>query len=202
MLINLDGLVTKYNLKISGIIQIGANRGQEIEHFYGLGINNIVAFEPLPENYHILCHRFPQLKAHKVALGNDMSMVTMNVSNNQQQSSSILTPKVHLSHHPDVHFTSQEQVVMSKLDMFSADTVGKNLIMMDVQGYELEVLKGATETLKNIDYLMCEVNRAEVYENNAYIGQIDEFLAEYGMRRVETDWAGVIWGDAFYIKEK
>ena len=202
MLINLDGLVTKYNLKISGIIQIGANRGQEIEHFYGLGIDNIVAFEPLQENFQILTARFPQLKAHKVALGNDISVVTMNVSNNEQQSSSILKPKVHLRQHPDVHFIGQEQVPMTKLDVFAADNVGKNLIMMDVQGYELEVLKGAIETLKHVDYLMCEVNRAEVYENNAYIGQIDEFLADYGMRRVETDWAGVIWGDAFYIKEK
>ena len=79
MLINLDGLVTKYNLKISGIIQIGANRGQEIEHFYGLGIDNIVAFEPLQENFQILTARFPQLKAHKVALGNDISVVTMDV---------------------------------------------------------------------------------------------------------------------------
>lgn len=167
MLINLDGLVTKYNLKISGIIQIGANRGQEIEHFYGLGIDNIVAFEPLQENFQILTARFPQLKAHKVALGNDISVVTMNVSNNEQQSSSILKPKVHLRQHPDVHFIGQEQVPMTKLDVFAADNVGKNLIMMDVQGYELEVLKGAIETLKHVDYLMCEVNRAEVYENNA-----------------------------------
>ena len=30
---------------------------------------------------------------------------------------------------------------------------------MDVQGYELEVLKGGLETLKQVDYVYCEVNR-------------------------------------------
>ena len=73
---------------------------------------------------------------------------------------------------------------------------------MDVQGYELEVLKGAIKTLNQIDYVYCEVNRDEVYENNAYVEEIDEFLAEYGMERMETDWAGDIWGDALYIKTK
>jgi len=73
---------------------------------------------------------------------------------------------------------------------------------MDVQGYELEVLKGGLETLKQVDYVYCEVNRDEVYENNAYVEEIDKFLSDYDMTRVETDWAGDIWGDALYIRQK
>ena len=68
--------------------------------------------------------------------------------------------------------------------------------------YELEVLKGGTRTLEHVHYVYCEVNRDEVYENNAYVEEIDEFLSDYGMERVETDWAGDIWGDALYIKTK
>jgi hypothetical protein len=71
---------------------------------------------------------------------------------------------------------------------------------MDVQGFELEVLKGGTKTLEHVDYVYCEVNRDEVYENNALVEELDEFLGEYGMKRVETDWAGEIWGDALYIR--
>ena len=73
---------------------------------------------------------------------------------------------------------------------------------MDVQGYELEVLKGGIKTLENIDYVYCEVNRDEVYENNALIQEIDEFLSSYDLVRVETDWMGGTWGDAFYINQK
>jgi hypothetical protein len=64
------------------------------------------------------------------------------------------------------------------------------------------VLKGASETLNNIDYVYCEVNRDEVYENNAYVEEIDEFLFSYNMERVETSWDGGTWGDAFYIRKK
>ena len=72
---------------------------------------------------------------------------------------------------------------------------------MDVQGYELEVLKGSKETMKHVDYVYCEVNRDEVYENNAYVEELDAFLSDYGLTRVETSWEGQIWGDALYIKE-
>ena len=72
---------------------------------------------------------------------------------------------------------------------------------MDVQGYELEVLKGSVETLKHVDYLMCEVNRAEVYEDCCMVNEIDSFLLPYGLERVETTWDGHTWGDAFYAKK-
>ena len=56
------------------------------------------------------------------------------------------------------------------------------------------------ETLKNIDYIYCEVNRDEVYENNAFVEELDEFLSQYNMERVETSWDGTIWGDALYVR--
>jgi hypothetical protein len=71
---------------------------------------------------------------------------------------------------------------------------------MDVQGYELEVLKGSENTLKGIDYIYTEVNRDELYENNAFIEEIDNFLDNY--TRVATDWSGNTWGDALYIKKR
>jgi hypothetical protein len=74
---------------------------------------------------------------------------------------------------------------------------------MDVQGYELEVLRGGSNTLQYIDYLYCEVNRNEVYEGNAYIQELDDYLSSYSMKRVETSWwDDGDWGDALYIKEK
>jgi len=72
---------------------------------------------------------------------------------------------------------------------------------IDVQGYELEVMKGSVETLKQIDYIYCEVNKAEIYENNAYIDEIDSFLSQYSFERVEIQWwEDHDWGDALYVK--
>jgi len=107
-----------------------------------------------------------------------------------------------LEHHPDVSFDGTEEVEVSILDDY--DLGDANFINMDVQGYELEVLRGGKETLNNVDYVYCEVNRGEMYENNAMIDDIDEYLGEYGFERVETYWPETWykWGDALYIKKK
>jgi hypothetical protein len=31
--------------------------------------------------------------------------------------------------------------------------------------------------------------------------ELDDFLNNYGLRRVETSWDGITWGDAFYAKK-
>jgi len=204
MLLSFSQLYKKYKFNIKGIIHIGAHYGEEIPEYIHYGIQDIVLFEPLTSNFNVLSERVKDLNAniegHQLALGNDNKKVSMYLSSNEQQSSSILKPKIHLTHHPNVTFDGVEEVDMVKLDDFSYTKY--NFINMDVQGYELEVLKGATETLKNIDYVYCEVNRDEVYENNAYVEEIDEFLSSYDMKRVETSWEGKIWGDALYIREK
>ncbi len=191
-------------MNINGIIHIGAHYGEELQEYVDEGIQNIILFEPLTSNFNILSEKAADLNAniegHQVALGSKVGNYTMYISDNEAQSSSILKPKVHLTHHPHVKFPSKEEVEVHLLDEY--DCKDYNFINMDVQGYELEVLKGGTKILDQVDYVYCEVNRDEVYENNAYVEEIDQFLSDYNMKRVETDWAGDIWGDALYIKEK
>jgi len=204
MLISFTNLRKKYNMNIKGIIHVGAHYGEELSEYVKNGIQDIVVFEPLSECFDVLAQKVMNLNAnidgHQVALGSVPGTATMYLSDNEKQSSSILKPKVHLTHHPNVKFDGTEEVEVDLLDNF--DTKEYNFLNMDVQGYELEVLKGAIETLKHIDYVYCEVNRDEVYEGNAYVEEIDEFLSAYGMERVETSWEGQIWGDALYIRGK
>jgi FkbM family methyltransferase len=204
MILNFKYLKTKYNMNIKGIIHIGAHHGEEVEDYINSGIQDIIMFEPLSYNFEVLEQNLrdanANISAHQVALGNEEKMVSMYLSDNEQMSSSILKPKKHLQNHPTVHFNGVEEVEMKRLDSFSEETSNFNFINMDVQGYELEVLKGGAETLNHVDYVYCEVNRDEVYENNAYVEQLDDFLATYKMERVETEWSGDIWGDALYVR--
>lgn len=190
-------------MNISGVIHIGAHYGEEVESYLNQGIKDIVLFEPLLENFDIIEKNVSNLNAniigHQVALGNENKNIQMNLASNNLESSSILKPKLHLIQHGHITFNGTEEVEMKKLDDFNYQTY--NFINMDVQGYELEVLKGATETLKFVDYVYCEVNRDEVYEGNAMIEDIDNFLQQYNMKRVETSWwDDGNWGDALYIK--
>ena len=191
-------------MDIKGIIHIGGHYGEELQDYIDNGIQNIMVFEPLNGNFNVLSDKAANLNANiegfQVALGAKKGTATMYVSDNEKQSSSILKPKVHLTHHPHVKFPTTEEVEVHTLDSYNCGNY--NFINMDVQGFELEVLKGGTKVLEQVNYVYCEVNRDEVYENNAYVEEIDEFLAQYGMERMETDWAGDIWGDALYIKTK
>jgi len=193
-------------MNVKGIIHIGAHYGEEIQEYVDNGIQKITVFEPLSKNFEVLAERLQNVNAdiqgYQVALGSQKGTATMYLSSNQAQSSSILKPKEHLDHHPDVTFNGTEEVEVSVLDDYDLGDV--NFINMDVQGYELEVLRGGKETLNNVDYVYCEVNRGEMYENNAMIDDIDEYLGEYGFERVETYWPETWykWGDALYIKKK
>ena len=190
-------------MNIKGIIHIGAHYGEEISDYIDEGIQDIILFEPLSDNFEVLAEKAQDLNAniegYQVALGSKTGKASMYISDNEKQSSSILKPKVHLTHHPHVKFPSKEDVDVELLDDY--DCKNYNFINMDVQGYELEVLKGGTKTLEHVDYVYCEVNRDEVYENNAYVEELDEFLLGYNMQRVETSWEGQIWCDALYVRK-
>ena len=205
MIITFADIVKKYDMKISGVIHIGGHYGEEVGSYVEQGINDIVLFEPLKENFEILKKNVSNFDAniegHRVALGNSNGNITMNLSSNGLESSSILKPKLHLELYPDITFDNTEEVEIKKLDDYNY--INYNFMNMDVQGYELEVLRGGSNTLQYIDYLYCEVNRNEVYEGNAYIQELDDYLSSYSMKRVETSWwDDGDWGDALYIKEK
>ena len=190
-------------MSISGIIHVGGHYGEEIQDYVDEGIQNIIVFEPLTNNFQILEKKCQHLNVniigHQVALGSSKKIVEMYVSSNNALSSSILKPKIHLVQYTDILFNQKEVVEVDLLDNYKTDNY--NFLNIDVQGYELEVLKGGQKTLEHIDYVYCEVNRDEVYENNAYIQEIDDYLLNFNFERVEVAWIGETWGDALYIKQ-
>jgi FkbM family methyltransferase len=213
MLFNLNNLIQKYEAKINGVIQIGAHYGGEIDLFLENGIKNIVCFEPVPSTFEILKRNaFNKAHAINLALGNENKKIEMNIETaNDGQSSSILNPALHLIQYPHITFNSKIEVQMVRLDDFIKNSdkqvlkinpFSYNFISLDVQGYELEVLKGSKETLNHIDYILCEVNRDIVYHGCPMVNELDDYLKKYNFKRVETTWDGNTWGDAFYLKMK
>jgi FkbM family methyltransferase len=208
MLLNFENIQKKYSLDVRGVLHIGAHYGQEYKIYERNNIKNIIFFEPCPDNFSVLEKNIGD-KARLVnkALGNNNQKISMNIeSANKGQSNSILKPVIHLIQYPHIKFESSIEVDMLKLDDYmlseNIDIFDYNMINIDVQGYELEVFKGGKNTLKNIDYIFTEVNRDNVYENNALVDEIDKFLSSYNFTRVETSWDGNTWGDAFYIKKR
>ena len=204
MLLNFNELYVKYDMKIRGVIHIGAHYGEEHELYKQKNIENIVYVEPLTNNFKILKEN---IKDNSIllnfALGNEEKEVEMFVETaNNGQSSSILEPKLHLVQYPHIVFNTKETVKMKKLDNINLDINKYNLINIDVQGYELEVFKGAERTLNNIDYIISEINRDDVYLNCTKINELINYLSQYDFELVEQTWDGQTWGDGLFIKRK
>lgn len=217
MLLSLSELVRKYELKITGVIHIGGHTGEEHPSYIDCKIPRIIYFEPVPWCYSTLYNHVnklnkvymgaPETLFERYALGNQNGNIDINISKHLNcppayaASSSILKPKKHLEIHPDIIFDDIIEVEMKRLDDYNGKLIDYNCINIDVQGYELEVFKGAKRTLNNIDYIVTEVNIDDVYENCARLEDLDAFLLDYKFKRVETCMGGGLWGDAFYIKQ-
>ena len=197
MILDLEKIQTQYELKIKGVIHIGAHYGQEFSFYEKLGIKNMIWYEPITECYEITKQNVKGIVVN-TALGNLNGKATMYLASNRGVSSSLLRPLVHRKQYPKIKFMQTITVDVARLDDILKDREKYNFINIDVQGYELEVFKGAVKTLKGIDYIMAEVNRDELYENCVQVDELDNFLKDF--RRVETNWIGKTWGDAFYIR--
>jgi FkbM family methyltransferase len=203
MLLDFSQIYKKYNLQVKGVLHIGAHYGQEDWVYRSLGINNIMYFEPIENNFKELQNRIGETAIlHKLALGNDTKKIKMFVETaNQGMSSSILKPNLHVSQYPHIVFDTEEEVDMVKLDDVNFQRDGYNMINIDVQGYELEVFKGSVNTLEYVDVILAEINKDHLYENGALINDLISFLEPFGFELVEENWAGGNWGDGLFIKK-
>jgi FkbM family methyltransferase len=194
-------------MNVTGVIHIGGHYGEEIDTYLkDVGIRHIVLFEADSDNYKILKEKIDNLKTdveihaiHKGLGPFSCEMTLYRETENNGQSNSVLKPKIHLQQYPGIVFNNKVQIKIEPLDRYECSPVF-NFMNIDIQGFELEALRGARKTLQNIKWIMCEVNRAEVYENCAQVEEMDEFLGKYGFNRVETRWDGQTWGDALYVK--
>lgn len=203
MLLDFNKIYEQYLSNLKGVIHIGAHYGQEHSMYIQKGITNVMYFEPLEKNFEVLKMNVKNDSlCYKMALGNENKKIKMFVeSANNGMSSSILEPKDHLIQYPHIVFNHQEEVDMRKLDDIEFDRLNYNMINIDVQGYELEVFKGAKETLNHVDYIIAEINKVHLYENGALLDELIQFLSPYGFELVESNWAGVTWGDGLFIKK-
>ena len=206
MFIDIATLLPLYGVSPRGIIHAGAHDGYEIDGYLRLGIQHCVLFEPQPQLIETLQTKVSSIPGYRVvgaALGDvEGRAILYTETANLGRSSSLLKPKHHLTQYPEIVFDGSLEVPVTTLsEYFKTDDIrGYNLLIMDVQGFELCVLKGGMAILHSLDAIYTEINRAELYERCAQVEQIDSFLSEFGFYRTETTWYGETWGEALYIK--
>lgn len=189
---------------ISGVVEVGAHVLEELEIYKHYGINNRLWVEANPRLFAAAKMSNPDEKIVNAAVfDQDNLELDFHITNNLA-SSSLLELGTHLTLHPNIYETEIVKVKTKKLStILNEQSFNPQdcLLNIDVQGAELQVLKGAENYLSLFKYVMCEVNLQEVYKGCGLLPEIDEYLKTFGFVRKESEIFANAWGDAFYIKE-
>jgi hypothetical protein len=85
---------------------------------------------------------------------------------------------------PGTQAVGSEEVPVAPLTDFltPAEFVGRSLLKIDVQGYELEVLKSAEPLLKLFDRIYVEASFARLYDGQPLADEVITYLQDRGFR--------------------
>jgi FkbM family methyltransferase len=208
-MINLSKELPNYNIIPSGIIHIGGHQGQEYEEYIEAGFTSQIWVEGNPSFYHQMISKFGKDENTKIfneLIFDEEKEVDFGLANNGA-SSSILPLKEHKKYYPNIKYDGFLHKKCKRLDSLldenNIDIKNYNGLVMDVQGVELNVLKSFEKYIKEMDFIQSEVNIEELYEGCCLIDDFDNYLINFGFKRVLTklwDNGAVGWGDALYVK--
>ena len=192
--------------EVKRVLHVGADRGGELPQYKEMGVEEVVWVEANPESYgelldnlqimdikEVKSHPYNQLISDKddvemdfnLYYGHDAGYLVGN-----KGMSSILKAK-------NSWYGSEYYKGTLKLNSLTVDTflernkLGHSFDMMnvDTQGAEIMVFRGATEVLKNVQVINCEVTFFNTpYHNNPKFDEVYEYLSQFGFKHVHTDY--------------
>jgi FkbM family methyltransferase len=156
--------------EIDLVLDIGANVGQ-----YGMRLRNngyrgrIVSFEPYAQAFNQLrrtASRDPLWDAHRLALSDKEGEAELNVSGNSFSSSLLPLTRQHLVSAPGSAYVATEVIRTARLDSLWSDVVGsaRPWLKLDVQGFEMSVLLGAGDRVREVHALEVELSVVPLYD--------------------------------------
>ena len=164
--------------QIKTIIDVGSNKGQ----FSLLGSSifpaaKIYSFEPQIKylNLQKIILGKKKVKYFNFGLGNLKKKINFYITNREDSSSFLKPTQIKMDKYK---IKKIEKISVKRLDgIISASEIKRPSIMkLDVQGYELEVLKGSKNLLKNIDFIITEISFKKIYKNQVTRKKLLKFL--------------------------
>jgi len=178
-------------LGINFVLDVGASVGQ-----YSAGLRRsgykgrIWSYEPLREAFGLLEEAAASddlWKAINCGCGAAAGSAIINVAKNSYSSSLLPMLAAHVASGPESQYISQETISVCSLDdsVIPSLSPGDNLwLKIDAQGYEDEVLKGATQLMHRVSALEIELSLVPLYQGQLLIGEMITMLYQLGFRLV------------------
>lgn len=176
--------------KVSGVVHVGGNLGQERELYGSHGLS-VVWVEPIPDVFRQLNENIRGFKNQRAvqALVTDVDdqEYEFHIASNDGASSSILELKQHKDIWPGVYYT--QTVLLRSItlaSLFSREQIDASkyqALIMDTQGSELLVLRGSLPILRHFRFIKTEAADFESYEGCCRIADLDGFMSQHGFRQ-------------------
>lgn len=166
---------------INTLIDVGSNKGQFVLLCIKFFPNLLIySFEPIKEaliRQKNLLNFKNNIYFYNTGIGNKNKIINFFITN-RADSSSFLTINKSKNYNKNYYVKEKRKIKIQKLDQIlnNKKLIKPVLIKIDVQGFELEVLKGSKKTLPNIDYLLLEVSKNQMYNKQAIELEIINFL--------------------------
>lgn len=148
-------------------------------------VKEVHAFEPIPDSFQLLRKQvagYPCVKCHNVALGSHNQREKLHLSSLPDSSSLLPMAESHKTEFPDSANCREIEVEVARLDDFVAahQLPLPDVIKIDVQGYELEALKGGLQALRHARYCVIEMSFFALYEGSPIFEDVYQFMVAQG----------------------
>lgn len=203
---DLRALKKSWFRKPLGLVHCGAHLAQEASEYSKLGFSPILWIEASAEfaqRSTEAIQKFPDQKVIQAALWN-VSGVSLNLKiASNGASSSFRDFAEHSRLFPDIKMIDVETVVTTTLDSILENESIAGLLILDLQGVELQALQGARKTISRFDFVLCEVSTREIYAEQNTWNEISNELRNAGFTLI--DWSinsHFGYGNALYGRKK
>jgi len=184
-------LKTMERLGIDLVLDVGANNGQYALELRRSGYRGrIWSYEPLHEAFANLNRAAAGdnlWRTVNCACGAEAGSAKINVAKNSHSSSLLPMLEAHSANEPGSMYISEETISVCALDdsvMPSLSPQDKVWLKIDTQGYEGEVLKGASRLMAHVMALECELSLVPLYEGQPLIDEMISTVYQMGFRMV------------------
>jgi FkbM family methyltransferase len=171
------------------VVHCGAHLAQEAIDYHNLGFTSVIWIEASHEFVAAASQtveKYPNQIVVQAALWNLSGVqLDLRIASNGA-SSSLRGFADHASIFPDIEMIGIEKITTTTLDDVLKDDLEGGLLVLDLQGVELQVLQGAKRSLPKFEYVICEVSKREIYSNQGSWREVSEELTKYGFTLV--DW--------------
>jgi len=193
---------TTQGFDLHGVIQGGANDGEEIENFIRMGVEHLIGFEPLSGPFELLKRYSPPAHIFQLGLHDTNSIATLKATDGDGKGASLFDS---VQAHPEVQANWPDQKVLSgteEIELVRFDTWAKKInntkyvdqyanthlidlsqydtLQLDTQGNEMEILLGMGKWLKQFKYLCIELSVTPVYKGETPGAEVAAWLKNQG----------------------